>query len=94
MSATGIEDKSKRNLLDHKMICNPRFMLGVKSDVQGGLHCIDDNIIMYPCGHNIVFYDSNTKSQRFIPGIEGTESINTIALNSTKKILAVCETSK
>jgi hypothetical protein len=46
---------------------------------------------MYTCGHNIVFYDSNTKSQRFIPGIEGTQAITSIGVNNTKKIIAVCE---
>jgi hypothetical protein len=56
-------------------------MLGVKTDVENGLHFIEDNIVMYTCGHNIIFYDSNSKSQRFIPGIEGTESITSINVN-------------
>jgi len=66
-------------------------MLGVKADVANGIHFIEDNIIMYTCGHNIVFFDTNTKSQRFIPGIEGTQAITSINVNATKKILAVCE---
>jgi len=72
--------------------CNPRFMLGVKSDVQNAIFYIDDNITCYVSGHNIVFYNSNDKSQRFIPGIEGTETINCINMNPTRRLLAVCET--
>ena len=72
--------------------CNPRFMLGVKSDVQNSIFYIDDNIVCYVSGHNVIFYNSNDKSQRFIPGIEGTESINCINMNPSRRLLLVCET--
>jgi len=74
------------------IICNPRFMCGVKSDVQNSVFFIDDTTVVYPCGHNIVFYSTVDRSQRFIPGIEGTEGITCLNMNASKRLLAVCET--
>ena len=47
--------------------------------------------LLYPCGHNVVIYSLEDKSQRFIPGIQGTDGITALALSSNKKTLAVCE---
>ena len=67
-------------------------MCGVKSDVQNSILFIDDTTLVYPCGHNIVFYSTVDKSQRFIPGIEGTEGITCINMSMSRRLLAVCET--
>ena len=53
---------------------------------------IDDSTVVYPCGHNVVFYSTSDRSQRFIPGIEGTEGITCLNMNQSKRLLAVCET--
>ena len=49
---------------------------------------------MYPCGHNIVIYNTDDKSQRYIPGIEGSDGISALAVSPTKKFLAICERSE
>ena len=72
----------------------PKFMFGLNSSVKNGIHFLDDQRILYPCGHNIVIYSLEDKSQIFIPGIEGSEGISAIALSKSKRFLAVCEKSE
>jgi len=69
----------------------PKFMFGLKSDVKNGINFLDDQRILYPCGHNVVIYSFEDKSQIFIPGIEGSEGISALALSKSKRYLAVCE---
>jgi hypothetical protein len=71
----------------------PKFLFGVDGNVTNNLHFLDHNTVIYPCGHNIVIYRTDEKSQRFIPGLEGSEGITAMALSSNKKTLAVCEKS-
>ena len=52
---------------------------------------LDENIVCYPCGHNVVIYYMTEKMQRFIPGIEGSQGITALALSPSRKFLAVCE---
>jgi len=52
-----------------------------------------DNAVMYPCGHNVIIYCLDDKSQRYIPGIEGSMGITAMAVTENKQYLAVCERS-
>ena len=72
----------------------PKFMYGVKSSVRNNVHFLGDHHVIYPCGHNMVIYCLDDKSQIFIPGIEGSEGITTLALSPSKRFLAVCEKSE
>jgi hypothetical protein len=36
---------------------------------------------VYPCGHNIVIHNIDTKEQKYIPGIEGSLGIKAMALS-------------
>jgi len=59
--------------------------------VKNNVIYLDDNIVCYPCGHNVVIYYMTEKMQRFIPGIEGSQGITALALSPSRKFLAVCE---
>ena len=69
----------------------PKFFFGHKGDVRGNMFFLDNNIVCYPCGHNVVFYWMDDRSQKFIPGLEGSEGITAMALSHNRKMLAVCE---
>ena len=71
----------------------PRFFFGLKGDVNNNVLYIEDNVVAYPCGHNVIVYYINEKMQRFIPGIEGSQGITALALSPSRKYLAVCEKS-
>lgn len=68
-----------------------KFLFGLKGDVRTNVYYLDDQTIIYPCGHNIVIYNMDDRSQKYIPGIEGSEGISAMALSPSKKFLAVCE---
>jgi cilia- and flagella-associated protein 57 len=76
------------------MNVTPKFMFGLKSDVKNGIHYLDDQRILYVCGHNVVIYSFEDKSQIFIPGTEGSEGISALSLSKSKRFLAVCEKSE
>ena len=84
-------DKSKTAGIGGNFQLMPKFMFGFKGDVNGNLHFLDHDTVIYPVGHNIAFYRIDDRTQRFIPGIEGSEGITAMALSHSKKWLAVCE---
>lgn len=43
-------------------------MIGLKPDVNPGVLAISDSVIAYVCGHNVVLYDIETKTQRYVLG--------------------------
>ena len=69
----------------------PRFFFGLKGDVSNNVLFLEDNIVAYPCGHNIIIYYIAEEMQRFIPGVEGSQGITALALAPNRKFLAVCE---
>ena len=68
-------------------------MFGVNSNVRDNVHYVDDTLVMYPAGRLLVFYGTDTKTQRFIQGTEGTEGITALALSPSRKYVAVAEKS-
>ena len=69
----------------------PKFFAGVKSDVNSNLHFIDDQTVCYSVGHNVVLYNIEEKTQKYIPGTEGSEAITALAVTRSKKFLAIAE---
>eukprot|EP00964_Phaeocystis_antarctica_P140150 scaffold104937_cov75-Phaeocystis_antarctica.AAC.10 len=47
--------------------------------------------VLYPAGHNVVIFNTEQKTQRFISGTEKTEGITAIAVSPNKKYVAVAE---
>jgi cilia- and flagella-associated protein 57 len=66
-------------------------MFGLKGDVTNNCFFLDANTVIYPCGHNVVIFNKEDKTQRYIPGVEGSEGITAMALSPSKRYLAVCE---
>ena len=40
----------------------PRFLFGLKGDVKNTVLYLEDNIVCYPCGHNVVIYNMTEKT--------------------------------
>eukprot|EP00742_Colponemidia_sp_Colp-10_P003011 GILJ01003213.1.p1 GENE.GILJ01003213.1~~GILJ01003213.1.p1 ORF type:complete len:1307 (+),score=279.75 GILJ01003213.1:41-3922(+) len=68
-----------------------RHVFGLKGDVKDDVHYVDENLVVYPSGHNTVLYNTESKTQRFFPGTEGTEGITALAVSPSKRYLAVAE---
>jgi WD40 repeat protein len=73
----------------------PKFAFGIKGDMRNNIFFLDDQRIIYPCGHNVVILTiGDDKYQDYIPCIEGSEGITAMALSNNKSYLAVCERSE
>ena len=69
----------------------PRHVFGLNVSVKDNLHYVDDNVVLYPAGRTLVLYSTDSRTQRFIQGSEGTDGITAIALSPSRKYLAVAE---
>lgn len=69
MKADTEETKEKN---ETHFVLQSKFMAGIKSDVKESVLYFDDSEVIYPCGHNVVFYNIVERGQRYISGIEGT----------------------
>mmetsp|Transcript_46078 Transcript_46078/g.90833 ORF Transcript_46078/g.90833 Transcript_46078/m.90833 type:complete len:1198 (-) Transcript_46078:74-3667(-) len=78
-------------------VLNLRHTFGLRADVINNIHYIEDNLVLYPAGHNVVVYNCDTKTQRFIHGSDmnnaekGPFEISCLAVSNDKKHVAVAE---
>ena len=73
------------------MMLTPKFIAGLRTEVKTNIFYLTDNTVLYPVGHNIAIFNTEDKSQRYIPGLEGSEGITALAVSHSKKFLAVAE---
>ena len=50
--------------------------------------------MLYPAGHNIVIFNAEQKTQKFIPGTDNTEGITAMAVSPNHTYVAVAERAK
>ena len=70
---------------------NKRHAFGIKSDVHGCIHWLDENTLAYPVGRNVVMHNVQSNAQKFFLTSEKTDSITAIALSPNKKFIAIAE---
>lgn len=68
-----------------------RYLFGLRKDVKDNVHYVDDVTLVYPAGHNIVVYWTDSKTQKFVPGNLESEDITAITLSPNKRFLAMAE---
>ena len=76
-------------------------LYGLKGDVKDNIHYIDESTVIYPCGYNLVVYNLDKKTQRFIPlassaNSSGSGDITCMAVSSARnanrsRVVAVAE---
>eukprot|EP01012_Entosiphon_sulcatum_P014150 TRINITY_DN1923_c0_g1_i1.p1 TRINITY_DN1923_c0_g1~~TRINITY_DN1923_c0_g1_i1.p1 ORF type:complete len:1205 (+),score=349.53 TRINITY_DN1923_c0_g1_i1:90-3704(+) len=77
--------------MDPLRMLSKRHAFGVKADVKDNIHYIDDTTVAFPVGRNVVIYNTQSNTQKFIPGAEKTDAITAMALSPNKKYIAVAE---
>merc|ERR1719498_2046486 len=70
-----------------------KFLFGLNSKVNNNVLFVDENTVIYPCGHSVVMYNIETKSQEFFHSADNVSSITALALSNNKRHLAVAEMS-
>ena len=71
-----------------------RHSFGIKADVKDNICYLEEQTVIYPSGHNIVIFNTEQKTQKFIPGTENTEGITAMAVSPNRKYVAVAERAK
>jgi WD40 repeat protein len=71
-----------------------KHVFGLKPTVNSGLNFLDDQTVIYPAGSNLVFYNHENKSQRFIHLSDKSDAMSATAISPNKRWLAVAETGK
>ena len=51
----------------------------------------DEQTVLYAAGNNVVIFNTEQKSQKFIPGTEKSEGITALAVSPNRKYVAVAE---
>ena len=66
----------------------------MKSETLGNVGFLDEQTVIYPAGSNIVFYNQESKMQKFIHISEKSEGIAAINISPNRRWLAVSEKGK
>jgi len=69
----------------------PRHVFGIKADVRDNTSYFDEQTVLYAAGNNVVIFNSEQKSQKFIPATEKSEGITALAVSPNRKYVAVAE---
>eukprot|EP00466_Bigelowiella_natans_P020910 jgi/Bigna1/37070/e_gw1.17.10.1 len=71
------------------------YLFGLQTTVNSNIHYIDEAEVVYPCGHNVIVYDTEKRTQKFIHNLSnlGSGGISAMATGSgiKGKLLAVAE---
>lgn len=77
-------------------VISHKHVFGLKADAKNNIHYLEENVVLYPAGHNIIIYNTDTKVQRFIHGSDmngpqGATEITALAVSPNKRYVAVAE---
>ncbi|CAM9408970.1 unnamed protein product [Ectocarpus fasciculatus] len=65
-------------------------LFGLKTDVKSNVHFVDEHLVVYPCGHSVVFLHVESRAQQLISGT-ASAGITALALTTNRRLLAVAE---
>lgn len=60
-------------------------MFGFKANVSGGVAFVDEDVVAFPVGHNIVVHNAKSNQQRFISANPKSESITAMAMSPNQR---------
>lgn len=67
---------------------------GFRTGVTNSLLFKDDQTIVYPCGSNLVLYNLERKSQKFISGLDKSNRMTAMAISPNRRYIALAEKMK
>ncbi|VDP24511.1 unnamed protein product [Schistosoma mattheei] len=72
-------------------VASLKHIFGYRTGISGSVVFIDDQTIVYPCGSNLVLYNLEQKTQKFIPGLEKSEGMTALAISPNRRYIALSE---
>lgn len=68
-----------------------QHIFGYRTGITGSIGFHDDQVLVYPCGANLVLYNIEQKVQRFLAGSEKSKKMSSIAISFNKRYIALAE---
>eukprot|EP00731_Ephydatia_muelleri_P018745 Em0011g785a len=68
----------------------PKYSFGLKGDVSNNISYLDEQTIIYPAGSNLIIYNVDQKTQKFISS-SGADCITAMAVSPNKRYVATAE---
>ena len=72
-------------------IAQPRHIFGLRSSIAGNIAFHDEQTIVFPSGANCILYNTDAKTQRFIPGSEKSEGMTAMVVSPNRRYIAIAE---
>ena len=72
-------------------ITQTRYSFGIKSDVKNNVFYHDEQTLIYPAGTNLVVYNIDQRTQKFLALGAGGESVTAMAISPNRRYAAVSE---
>ncbi|VDO59646.1 unnamed protein product [Schistosoma margrebowiei] len=72
-------------------VASLKHIFGYRTGISGSVVWLDDQTIVYPCGSNLVLYNLEQKTQKFIAGLEKSEGMTALAISPNRRYIAVSE---
>ena len=72
-------------------IAQIKQVIGLRAGVSNCIAYQDEQTIVYPAGSNVIIYNIDQKTQKFIPNTEKSSGLTTICVSQNKRYIAVAE---
>lgn len=66
-------------------------VFGLRTNVTNCIAYQDEQTIVYPAGSNIIIYNIDQKTQKFIPNSDKSSGLTTICVSQNKRYIAIAE---
>lgn len=68
-----------------------KYSFGLKGEVKQNASYIDEQTIIYPAGTNLVLFNIDQKTQRFLPFSQGGDGASAMAISPNRRYAAIAE---
>lgn len=69
-----------------------KHVFGFRVGVNGAIAYQNEQTLVYPCGSNLVMYNIDQRSQKFIAGLEKSHRMTAMAISPNRRYVALAET--
>ena len=72
-------------------IAQIKQVIGLRAGVSNCIAYQDEQTIVYPAGSNVIIYNIDQKTQKFIPNSDKSTGLTTICVSQNKRYIAIAE---
>lgn len=72
-------------------IAQIKQVIGIRANVNNCIAYQDEQTIVYPAGSNVVIYNIDQKTQKFIPNTDKSAALTTICVSQNRRYIAIAE---